>query len=283
MFLLASHILLAMQVKEKITKNLVIPKKNNYSEVHIRNLFGSVTVEAYEGNTLLIEATKTIYSNEEEELEKIKSEINIAVYEYDKGLFVYSNYPCAYLITDELRLDHKPDCAPHEFYKNDRRISMDIIIKVPHDVDFLSAGAVDRGDVYINGMSCDLNASNVKGSIKIEEHSGNVKASTVDGDVYVDFSKNPDSYATFHTIFGKVEVFCLKDLSAKVHFKSLFGDFFTDYEDIGFFSNKDKNTKKKNSKSVKYKLGIDKSLRIGNGRVEFDFKSLYGNMYLKRK
>ncbi|MBU1014679.1 MAG: hypothetical protein KKG99_16920 [Bacteroidetes bacterium] len=272
----------AQESSEKIKESFTVPNTDNYSEVHIRNLFGSVKVENYNGTTLLLEATKTISSKNQEGLDKGKSEIKLEVYEYAKGLFIYLDNPCAIFDEEKLRLNY--DCYDHRGYNSrDYKFNMDITVKIPVNVDYVHVSTINNGKIYIKGLTCNLDVSNVNGPLTIVDHAGNIEATTVNGDLDVNFIKNPDSYAEFSTINGKIEVSCLKNLSAKIQYKSMNGSFYTDYEDITFMPAELKKSESKRSSSTKYKLSDIKSFSIGGGETKFSFNTLNGNMYLTTK
>ncbi len=280
LFILFSLSSIAIESSEKINKTYIIPEIDNYSEVYINNLHGSVTVESYNGKTVIIEATKTINAKNENYLEKGKSQINLSVYEYDKGLFIYLDHPCAELDKEELNLCYNCN-GHHNFWNKYYEFNMDIVIKIPEGVDFVDASTVNNGEILIRNLECNLDVSNVNGSLEVKNHTGNINATTVNGDVTVNFSSNPTSYANFSTINGTIEVECLKQLSAEVNYKTMHGDFFTNYEDIEFLANKLVKSESKHRQTTKYKMGSTKSFKIGKGEAEFSFKTLNGDMYLK--
>ncbi len=281
-FLFSFSALFALESTEKIKEDYTVPEKDNYSEVFINNLIGSLTVESYNGKTLLIEATKTITAKSENGLETGISQISLAIYEFDRGLFIYLDHPCAQFDSEELQLNY--NCNDYcDFNKRDYKFNMDILIKIPKSVDFIDASTVNNGEVYIQGLDCNLEAGNVNGSITVENHIGNIKARTVNGDVDISFIKNPESYAKFSTINGKIKVECLENLSAKVKYETMHGDFYTNYDDIDFLPAEIRKTESRKYKSTKYKLGSSKSLKIGNGETEFSFNTLNGDIYLTSK
>ena len=268
--------ILAQESTERIEKSYQISVSDNF-QVHIQNLHGSIDVETYNGKMILLEASKNIKSRTQEGLQKGKSEIQLATYEYENGLFIYLDHPCAILDKEDLHLNY--NCNNNRFDR-DYKFNMDITVKVPKDIDFLDVSTINNGDVTITGLQCDLDVNNVNGSITVNKQSGNVDASTVNGDVSIHFSKNPEKYAEFSTINGDIEVNCLTNLSAKIQYKSMHGDFFTNYDNIAFLPSELKTSKKSNSQSTKYKLTDIKSFKIGNGDAKFKFNTLNGDMFL---
>ncbi len=272
--------IMAQKSSETIKGNYPIQKTDNYSEVQIKNFFGSVTIESYKGNDLILEATKTIISEDEKGLEKGKNEIELVVYEHDQGVFVYLDHPCAIFDQEKLLLNY--DCNDHgAFLKKEYEFNMDIVVKIPNTLNFVNVSTIDKGDVYIRGLQCELDASNVNGSLTVIDHSGNIEASTVNGDLMINFLNDPESYADFNTINGDIEVKCSKNLSARVNYKSMHGDFFTDYSDISFLPAEIIVSESKKTTSTKYRLSSVKSFSIGGGNTKFSFKTLNGDMYLR--
>ena len=270
----------AIESSTEISEKYTIPGKDNYSEVYIKNLHGSIKVETYNGNVLQLEATKTIIASNDKNLEKGKSQISLKVCEFENGLFIYLDHPCVEFDLEELNLNYNcnNNCG---FRERDYKFNMDIVVKIPKEVDFVDASTINNGRLLTQGLNCNLDVSNINGSLSVEDHSGNINASTINGDLYVNFSENPKSFARFSTINGDIEVNCLKNLSAKIQYKSMHGDFFTNYDDIEFLAPEMKKIESKRKNSIRYKLGFTKSFKIGSGETNFSFKTLNGDMLLK--
>ncbi|KAJ1442307.1 hypothetical protein B484DRAFT_426868 [Ochromonadaceae sp. CCMP2298] len=105
-------------------------------------------------------------------------------------------------------------------------------LKVPKDV-ILEAKTVNKGNIYVRDIGI-VKACNVNGSVEIQNVNQVLQASTVNGDVTINFLENPKNPIDFNTINGDFNLELPENLNARVYFDSMNGDLFTafDYQQL---------------------------------------------------
>lgn len=241
----------------------------------VYNLEGSIKVEGYAGDKVLIEIDQTILAPSKEILEQGKKEIKLGFDQNGDSVCAYMQYPW--------------DTRPHDWREwNDEnrhveyRSHLDYTIKVPFSSS-LRVSTVNDGDISVKDVTGALVVSNVNGGIDIMNAKGTTKAHTINGNLTVTYKSNPPAASSYYTLNGKLTAVFQPDLSADLQFKSMNGAFYTDFENTSLLApTVVKNTEKRGNATV-YKLNKDTRLRIGSGGKEFKFETLNGNIYIKKQ
>ena len=171
---------------------------------------GDISVEAYEGNEIVIVADTPIHGGNttepprEDGLRKIQSSsVGLTVEENDN--------------TVSVRMDFSPKNA-------------DIEIRVPRRTS-VKASLVNGGDVEITGLTGDHELSNVNGDVIATDITGSAVVNATNGDVRATFASvdttKPMSFISFN---GDVDVTLPRNLAADLIVASQQGDVYTDFE-----------------------------------------------------
>jgi hypothetical protein len=282
--------LLAQSFSEKINKEFQFEKKTAASTLMILNINGFVRVESYAGDKVVVEVNKQIYAKTPERLEHGKSEIQLGVIDRADTIILYVEGICdnfgkvrgknyrnnRYGGWGYSWRNNCQGCDNDRLYDWD----MDFTIKVPAGINVL-ASTVNNGDVEVKNASAYSLAENVNGSIRMENISGSgTYASTINGDVDVDYSKNPNGECRYYSLNGDVNVLFQKGLAANVGFESFNGDLYTNFSNLESLPSVMERTDK--GKGVNFKLGASR-FKIGSGGVFLDFETFNGNAYIKEK
>lgn len=237
--------------------------------VVIDNIFGNVSVEPSDDNKVYLTLDIMISAGTESLMQKAKSELELGELFAHDSLVFYTKAPFierqnwgnnwGYDMRDEPRYSFKYQYT----------------LKVPKDV-ILDARTVNKGGVYIKDIGT-VKACNINGSIEIKNVNQVLEASTVNGDVTINFLENPKNSIDFNTVNGDFNLELPKSLNAKVFFDSMNGDLFTvfDYQKLS-------PKVEKSEKNGAFKIGTKTGVEIGNGGPELSFKSINGNVYLKK-
>ncbi|MEO8172703.1 MAG: hypothetical protein ABI581_06455 [Sediminibacterium sp.] len=266
------------QFKEHISKQYTLQRSTGASVV-IYNLEGSVRVEGYAGDKVLIEVDKTISAKDKETLEQGKKEVKVEFEQIGDSVVAYIREPW--------------DTRPHDwrdqddnYWSNRRRIeyncALQFVVKVPFNVN-LRASTVNDGEVVVKDVAGKLNVSNVNGGIEIVNAKGTTKATTVNGDLTVNYTSNPPEASSFYTLNGKLTATFQPNLSADLQFKSMNGAFYTDFDNTEVLPPVVTKNQENKGKGTIYKLNKDTKLRIGAGGKQFKFETLNGNIYIKKQ
>ena len=280
--LLSSFSVAAQKHTETIKKELQFAQADAENFLTVNNINGSITVEGYSGNTILLEVEKTLTASNERKLEQGKTEIELGIHEAENDIIIYLKTPCSNVQSKKSRNGKmnwqtwKNNCN----WQSDVDFNLEIKIKVPYATN-LAVSTVNDGDIAVEKMAGEVDANNVNGSISLQEISGKTHAHTINGEVDITYTKNPSEDSRYYSLNGDVNVFYKKGLSAQLAFESYNGDFFTNLDDVEMLPTVLE--KKKIGKGVKYKVGGKSKMQVGNGKVLLDFETFNGNVYVKER
>ncbi len=156
---------------------------------------------------------------------------------------------------------------------------MDFVVKVPMGINIV-ATTVNK-QMSRSKRPGYAHAENVNGSVRLENISGNgTYASTINGDVDVEYVRNPSDECRYYSLNGDVNVLFMKGLGATVAFDSFNGELFTNVNNLESLPPVVEKTEK--AGGLKLKLGGSR-FKIGAGGPFLDFETFNGNAYIKEK
>jgi DUF4097 and DUF4098 domain-containing protein YvlB len=156
---------------------------------------------------------------------------------------------------------------------------MDFTIRVPSSV-HLNVSTINDGDVTVGGVKGIVVANNVNGSIRLRDLERESMACTVNGDVDIEYTRNPQRDCRFYSLNGDINAWFQKGLAASMTFESFNGDFFTNVNQLEPLPVSVEKTT--TGKGVKYKVNGHR-YRIGSGGALLDFETFNGDVYLKER
>ncbi len=261
----------AQEYKEHISKQFNMQK----GAVAICNLNGSVKVEGYSGDKVIIDIDETITADDQETINEAKKEFKLGFDQQSDSLMAYTAEPY--------------DTRPHRNrYNNDNyhhidyEVKLEYTVKVPSDVN-LYVSTVNHGHILVKDVYGSLKVNNVNGSIEIINAKGATSAHTVNGPVTVNYLSVPPEASSFYTVNGEMNITYPAALSADLQFKSMNGQFYTDFDDAQVMPSKVVKTASDNGGTTVYKLNKASDVRIGAGGKLFKFETLNGNIYIKKQ
>lgn len=261
----------AQQYKTHISKDFTYQK----GMVGIYNLFGSVRVEGYSGDKVLIEVDETITAKDQQLVDEGKMEFKLEFQQKADSLLAYIAEPW--------------NTRPHQYNRHwddhhdiAYRVKLEFVVKVPYNTD-LEASTVNEGDIYIKNVYGALKINNVNGKIDIVNAKGTTAAHTVNGGVTVNYLAIPPDASSYFSINGELKVTYPASLAADVSFKSMNGEFYTDFQDVQVMPSRVTKSESKNGSGTTYKLSKNSDIRFGAGGKTFKFETLNGNVYIKKQ
>lgn len=265
----------AMEFKEHISKEFVLPDDTASSTLFIYNISGFIKVEGYSGDKVLLEMDKTISADDEKTLEQGKKEFRLAFDQKSDTIMAYIAEPY--------------DSRPHRNWKyNDDRhdidynYNVDFTVKVPYSMN-LHISTVNDGIITVNNVSGTLHVNNVNEEISIKNAKGTTYAHTINGDVSVNYLDNPAGESSYYTINGDIRISYQPNLSADLQFKSMHGDFYTDFPEAELLPASVTKVQEKKGNGIVYKLNTITAVRFGKGGKVFKFETLNGDVYIKKQ
>jgi DUF4097 and DUF4098 domain-containing protein YvlB len=280
--LLAGAMLHAQSFTEKITRELVFEKKSAANTVVIDNINGSIHVEAYTGDKVLVTVTKTIRAKTAERLEEGKKKIQLGIVNDVDTLVLYTDGTCSgygrntgnrRYTSGQWGYRSCREC--HENYE----YQLDFSLQVPADV-HVSVSTINDGDIVISNMQVASAANNINGGIKLLNLTSEARAHTINGDVDITYARNPNRACRFYTLNGDIRANFQKGLAANMSFESFNGELFTNIDKIEAMPATPQQVARKDG--VTFKVG-DNFYKIGAGGSLLAFETFNGNVYIKEQ
>ncbi|MEJ1238491.1 hypothetical protein WBG78_10190 [Chryseolinea sp. T2] len=290
-FMVATAPLYAQSYTEKISKTLKFEKASESNAVIIANINGNVRVEGYEGSEIRVEVEKTVTAKTTERLEKGKQQIQLGVIDLADTVVLYVEGAAVTFGRKNSKSNNHykgnfgydwccGNCNNGCNCRLDFDYKMDFVVKVPYNV-HVEAGTVNNGNISVSKTRGVVRADNVNGSIKLTDLMRESSASTINGDVDIEYTSNPKKDCRFYSLNGDINAWFQKGLAANMSFESFNGDFYTNVTNLENLPTAIE--KESTSKGLKYKVNGNR-YRIGSGGAAMlDFETFNGNVYLKER
>jgi DUF4097 and DUF4098 domain-containing protein YvlB len=155
-----------------------------------------------------------------------------------------------------------------------------LTITVPYNCSFKISTV--NGNISVKEVKGQMEIATVNGKIDLDKITGSAIASTVNGLLRVLFSDvTPDTPMAFSTVNSHIDVTLPSDTKATLKMKTEFGDIYSNF-DVEV-----KEEQVKSDKSEKYGHAATNfsnwtTARINGGGPEFVFKSLNGNIHVRK-
>ena len=228
---------------DRISVKLTDPSRPALVKASLVN--GGITVKAYEGQEVIVEA-RARHEEPEREASGGLRRLNIA----RTGLTVEED-------NNEVRISTDSYLRP-----------IDLILTVPVRTS-LKLGAVN----------------DVNGSVTLNHVSGNCVAHALNGKVLATFVRvSPQKPMAFSSLNGDIDVTFPPDLKASVVIRSDRGDVFSDFDVQLQASAPQQTVEDSRGHGGKYRVRIDKSVRgtIHGGGPEYQFTNFQGSIYIRK-
>ncbi|MGC4022340.1 MAG: hypothetical protein QM734_10515 [Cyclobacteriaceae bacterium] len=109
---------------------------------------------------------------------------------------------------------------------------------------------------------------------------GSTYASTINGDVDVEYTRNPNGDCKYYSLNGDINAQFVKGLAANVSFKSFNGDLYTNVQ--GLEGLPAMIEKKETNEGYNLKIGRNR-FKFGQGGALLDFETFNGDVIVKEK
>ncbi len=280
------QISLAQTYSEKLTKEASFEVKNASNGVVLANINGDVNITGYDGDKIIVTASKFIRAKTDERLEIGKKDVQIGMINRADSLIFFVEgigHSFGRNKNRKNRWERSEWC--YDWNERGREddlpfdYKMDFSVKVPMGVNVV-VSTVNDGDVVVENIKGVVNANNINGSIKLTHLTRESVATTINGDVDIDFDRNPEKSCRFYSLNGDINAWFQKGLAANLSFESFNGDLFTNVERLESLPAVIEKEERNNG--VKYKVNGSR-FKVGNGGALLDFETFNGDVYLKEK
>lgn len=269
--------------KENINRNLAFESAGAGRLLILDNISGAIDVEGYDGETVVLEAVKTVKADRQEAIERGKQEVTLEVISKGEVIYIYMSNPCkrldpAVVTAESLRQDDRGwnNCNWNPGYN----YKFDYTLQVPRTV-ALQLSTINHGDISVRNIEGRLKVNNINGAIKLNGIAGATEAYTINGDLTLQYDRNPSGDSKYYTLNGDINANFQPGLSADLYFKSFNGDFFTDIDDLEMMA--PQLERKQSSRGISFKVEGVQGVRIRNGGPRLDFETFNGDVYVKEK
>jgi DUF4097 and DUF4098 domain-containing protein YvlB len=230
------------------------------AHVKVSMVNGGITVKAYEGKEVIVEARARNRENSREEGGPKRLAISTT------GLSVEEE-------NNEVNINTESYMRP-----------IDVTVSVPVHTS-LKLRAVNDGDIVVTGVNGELDVDDVNGSVTLNNVSGSAVAHALNGHLHATFVKvDPQKAMAFSSLNGDIDVTFPADLKANVSIRSDRGDVFSDFDVQLKAAASQPEVEDSRGKGGKYRVKIDKTVHgtINGGGPEMQFRNFQGAIYIRK-
>lgn len=223
---------------------------------------GTITVTGYDGEEVIIKYSGAKSDDGDQKVTK-------------DGLKRISNNSVGFEATEDDNVVEIDGVFPMQ--------SISFEISVPRNFS-LDLSSVNGGPITVENVNGEMEISNVNGGIMLTNVSGSAVVNTVNGEIKASFnSVAADQPMAFSNLNGNIDVTFPANTKVTTKMKSEWGEVYTDFDmDINRNETGNVNTE---SRSGSYKISVNNWIygKINGGGPEYLFKSMRGNIYIRKK
>ena len=243
---------------------IVVPARNttHARKVDVNMMGGSITVKAYSGKDVIVEAANarnSRRSNRDDRTPPGMHRIDLPA----PGLSVEEENN---VITVRMQqMQHG-----------------DLTIQVPPDTSLTLRTM--QGEISVEGVKGELDVDSMNGKITLTDVSGSVLANTMNGTMKVVMDAvDASKPLSFSSMNGTIDVTLPANFKGNVKLKTDHGEIYSDFDFK--LTNNGATTEKNESTEGKFKVKIDRTITgtINGGGTEANFKTYNGTIYLRQK
>lgn len=223
---------------------------------------GGITVKAYDGKEVIVEARARTRDRESSRSESGNM----------KRILVSSTGLSVEAENNEVHISTDSYMRP-----------IDLTISVPVHTS-LKLSAVNDGNIVVTGVDGELDVNDVNGSVTLNSVSGSAVAHALNGRLLATFTRVNQKPMAFSSLNGDIDVTFPADLKANLSLKSDRGEIFSDF-DVQVQASAPQQTVEDGRKDGgKYVVKIDKAVHgsIGGGGPEMQFTNFNGSIYIRK-
>ncbi|HUS19086.1 MAG TPA: DUF4097 family beta strand repeat-containing protein [Terriglobales bacterium] len=161
--------------------------------------------------------------------------------------------------------------------------TIDLTISVPTNSSLILR-SVNDGDIVVTGVSGEIDVNNVNGNVTLARIAGNAIAHALNGKVLVTFTGINAKPMAFSSMNGDIDVTFPATLKANINLTNNQGDVYSDF-DVTLQPTAPKQiVGDGRTQGGKYRVKIDKTVRgmINGGGPEMQFKNFNGDIFIRK-
>jgi hypothetical protein len=264
---------------ETIAKTLRFADPAKPGELLVDNLYGPITVEAYAGHDVVLEAKKAVYARDEARAAKAEDEIKLDLTEKGNTVEAYVDGP--FRENDD---ENGRGGGIHMHRDPGYRVHYEFRIKVPVKTNLVLSTVVD-GDIDVRGVEGTFDVRNVTGKVRLFDAAGSGEARSVSNSVTVVFRRPPDGPCSFKSVSGDVEVDFPVPPAADFRFKTMNGEVYSDFDVTRLPRTAPVKEERSGAENGKYRYRSDgfNGVRAGQGGPEITLETLTGDILIAKR
>ncbi len=242
---------------DRVTVPFSDPARPGVVKVSVLN--GGITVKAYEGKDVIVEA-------------KVRDR---------EGRSEKSSMRRIPMTSTGLTVEEEDNRVSIGTDSNQRTI--DLTVSVPTNTSLILR-SVNDGDIEVTGVNGEIDVNNINGEVMLKNVAGNVIAHALNGKVLVNFTSINAKPMAFSSMNGDIDVTFPATLKANVNLTSNQGDVYSDFDVLMAPSAPKQIVEDGRGKGGKYRVKIDKTVRgtINGGGPEIQFKNFNGDIFIRK-
>jgi DUF4097 and DUF4098 domain-containing protein YvlB len=242
---------------------LADPSRPARVEAHL--VSGGITVKAYDGKEVIVDAKVRAGDEGEEQSESRPRGGLRRIPMSSTGLSVEAENNLVHISTDS------------------HTHTIDLTISVPVHTS-LSLHTVNDGDISVNGVDGELDINDINGEVILKNISGSAVAHALNGKVLVTFNRVEQKPMAFSSLNGDIDVTFPADIKANLSMRSDNGEVYSDFDIQLQSGNPQQTVEDTRGRGGKYVVKIDRTVHgtINGGGPEIQFKNFNGNIYIRK-
>jgi len=251
---------------DRVNVSFSDPSKSGRVGAYVES--GSITVKGYNGKEVIIEAKLRDKPTRKEKIDEIPDKA--------KGMKRITANRTG-LVVEEEENEMKIYVAEHDN-------EVDLSIQVPFQTS-LKLYCNEGGDVLVENVTGEIEASNSDGDLTLKNISGSAVAHAYDGELIVTFNQiDPGKPMSFSAYDGDIDVTFPSTVKTTVMIKTDDGEIYSDFE-IDLKASQKQMTKDERKTGGRYRISFGEFITgtINGGGPEFQFVSYDGNVYIRKK
>lgn len=272
-----------------VTKQYAIAPVDGRRKLVVDNVIGSIDIRTGSSDRIELTLKQTFSAEDAAELARAKAEVELEVRESAGKLELVQggSWRCRgkkerHAEDDD---DWGGDCCCNDHDDRDYEVRFDWTLVVPKSLD-LSVRNVNDGAIFIDGVSGRLRVNHVNDDVTLANVSGRVDARTVNGELKVDFTAQPNGDSSFATVNGDIDLGFPKGLGAKLSFTTLNGEVYTDFPYALSKASPPPATAERDGQRGRkrhHELGRRTSATLGQGGFALDCDTINGDITIRER
>ena len=257
-----------LEAFDSYEKEVRFSSPNSPKVFEIDNVFGSITVQGYAGNTVQLSVDQTLVAENRDDMREAEQYTQLRLTENDNHILAYAEAPYR---DQEYHHHHSHHFGYHAKYN--------LVVKVPFETDLILK-TITEGDIQVDDVVGEFEIRNVNGSIRMDQVDGPCSAHTVNGPISVKFRAVPDGNCDFKTINGDLTLSFPSEPHGDYRLKTFNGEMYSDFSFTTLPANAPIRSKKGSLTKIKSDGFV--GVRIGAGGPEFKMDTLNGDITIRQ-